>query len=143
MSIVPQNHCGSGCNESAGCDCNGNIYPCHRFVSVPDSEKFIIGNVFTGMDDQKRKHIEDDMLTKEVCGSHCSNCMVSKTCDGLCFAENYEHDRNLFNVAPVSCWWRMACAREALRIMNTLGDEHNEKFRDSFLRCLSGDAVWQ
>lgn len=143
MRIQPDSRCGTGCNHAAGIDYAGNIYTCHRFTTIPDSQKFIIGDVFHGVDEERRLKIEMALLEEELRGSNCNDCLLSKVCNAVCLAENYGYSGKLFEVNPIGCWWQQLITTEALYIMNTLGDEQNKLFRDSYCKCMQGDDTWQ
>lgn len=142
MSVSPMSRCGTGCSSSAGADYLGNLYLCHRFTSVDNAADFLIGNVFSGEDDEKRSAIAIRILETQIQSSNCTRCNLSKTCDGLCTAENYNHSETFLGVSPVSCWWNRLMAQECLFIINTLGDEHNESFRQTFRDLVMGSEVW-
>lgn len=142
MIVVPDTRCGTGCNHAAGADYLGNIYTCHRFTTIPDASKFVIGDVFDGVDEARRIEIEMQLLADRISGTDCAHCLLSNSCNGICLAENYGSNGQLYSVSPVSCWWAQVMASECLRVMNTLGDERNEMFRESLYRVLRGEEFW-
>jgi len=70
--------CGIGRNTNA-VDCDGNIFPCHRYVGM---DSYIIGNIFDGLDSKKTTnlymHYNDNTI------KNCSHCWARKSCAGGC-----------------------------------------------------------
>lgn len=64
-------------------DKNGDIYPCHRFVST---KEMCIGNITVGWDNYKMKIIHNELLLDN---STCSLCWARVLCGGGCPFENY------------------------------------------------------
>ena len=61
-------------------DANGNYYPCDGFVGI---DKWLIGNVFTRIDQDKVLKIKDQILKIR---SECANCSIRDICEGGCVA---------------------------------------------------------
>lgn len=87
-NIDNKNWCGSG--KMMAIDCDGNFYPCNRFVdfSLRDKKPRIIGNIHTGINPNKiRPFLLLDLKTQSP--EKCLNCEVSKGC-AWCQGENYD-----------------------------------------------------
>lgn len=83
-----QNWCGSG--KMLAIDCDGNFYPCNRFVdfSLREKKPRIIGNIHEGIDPNKvRPFILLDRQTQSP--EKCLKCEVAKGCS-WCQGENYD-----------------------------------------------------
>ena len=75
--------CGAG-RTAIAIDIHGDVYPCHRFVSL---KNFVIGNINDGLNKQ------DDFLRRiNVNEEHekCKACWLKNMCMGDCPYTNYE-----------------------------------------------------
>ena len=84
--------CGAGCNYIT-ITANGDIYPCHHFYFMKNSKEMKIGDIFNGIDDNKRmmylKYDGTDInCFKKGCENH--NCY-------RCLAENYDATGSIIN----------------------------------------------
>ena len=70
--------CGIGRNTNA-VDCDGNIYPCHRYVGL---DAYIIGNIYSGLDKQKTMGLYRSYFQNAK--TQCSECWARKLCAGGC-----------------------------------------------------------
>jgi uncharacterized protein len=70
--------CGVGRNTNA-VDAKGNIYPCHRYVGM---DKFIIGDVFHGLDHDKTMHYYKMCNLSAI--ENCQSCWARFICGGGC-----------------------------------------------------------
>lgn len=76
---------------------DGRLYPCVQFVNDAEYE---MGDVFSGVDAEKRKIIEQKgSVTAPVCG----NCDVSKRCNHTCGCLNRQATGSIDVVSPVQC----------------------------------------
>lgn len=84
--------CGAG-KTFVGVDVEGNIYPCHRFVSYTGSNrmKFRLGSVYDGIDPVKtlpfRRYDRRHILG---CYTRCEECPAENFCAGGCIALHQE-----------------------------------------------------
>ena len=84
-----KSRCGLG-QGGVGVDINGDIYPCHRFVS---SKTCKMGNVETGIEDEARiKWIKEWQSRPPVSEdpNKCLTCIARSACTGGCLAVNYD-----------------------------------------------------
>lgn len=68
--------CGVG-NSSCAVDINGDLYPCHRFVS---SEEFKIGSIYIGFEGREKFIDSINVENKD----ECKNCWAKNLCVGGC-----------------------------------------------------------
>ena len=90
---------------------------------------FYIGNIYTGIDDGRRTALMELFDSEDHAGDSCSTCRYNRICDGGCVANNYLLTGSLNKVPEVYCWWRRVVLDEAIRVMQTLGNEGNARFR--------------
>lgn len=86
---LDHNRCGAGC-KSMAFDCEGNFYPCIRFLDMcfKDKRKVIVGNLKDGINhDYLRSFIA--LNWKNQSSEECNACEVGKGC-GWCVANDYE-----------------------------------------------------
>ena len=122
--------CGLGASRFASVHPNGNLYGCQEMTSNegPDSI-FYIGNIFTGVDDDRRTALMALYDQETITGEDCATCRYNRVCDGGCVANNYLATNNLAHLPKVYCWWKRMLLDEAIRVMQTLGSEGNEMFK--------------
>lgn len=88
-----KNRCGAG-YKSLAFDCEGNIYPCIRFLDMcfPNKDKIIIGNIDTGINkDYLRSFAALDWISQSP--AECNNCEYGSNC-GWCEAYNFQESTN-------------------------------------------------
>ena len=79
---VEQTVCGLTQNMCA-IDINGDIYPCQEYVLA--KEKFIIGNIWDGIDESKREYgLKCKEVLKKPKNADCKNCVFRFKCSGGC-----------------------------------------------------------
>ncbi|MCI7766452.1 MAG: thioether cross-link-forming SCIFF peptide maturase [Oscillospiraceae bacterium] len=89
--------CGSG-NEYVAITSDGDIYPCHQFVGIP---QYLMGNIHTGEfnTDIKKDFAAAHIYTKE----DCRKCWAKFYCSGGCNANNYIYTGNILTAHKLSC----------------------------------------
>lgn len=88
IEIDNNNWCGAG--KMLAVDCNGNYYPCNRFIdfSLRGKNPVIIGNIEKGVDKNKlRPFLALDRSTQSP--QECLECEVASGC-AWCQGENYD-----------------------------------------------------
>lgn len=106
------NRCGAG-YKSIAFDCDGNFYPCIRFLEMcfGNKKKMIVGNLKDGINhDYLRSFIA--LNWKNQSKSECNNCSEGKGC-GWCVAYNYEisDEDTIYNRSMAICKMHKANAR--------------------------------
>ncbi len=99
--------CGSG-NEYVAITPEGDIYPCHQFVGIPE---YLIGSIYTGEFNQeiKAKFSTANIYNKE----DCKDCWAKFYCSGGCNANNYIYMGDILKSESLSCEMekkRLECA---------------------------------
>lgn len=107
-----RNRCVAG-DKSLAFDCEGNFYPCVRFLDMcfEEKNKVIVGNINDGLNmDFLRSFIS--LTWKNQSSQECNNCDVGSGC-GWCTAHNYEISGNdtIYERSTAICKMHKANAR--------------------------------
>lgn len=78
-------------------DKNGDIYPCHRFVSA---KEMCIGNIDNGWNNHKMMLTHKELLLDN---SECGNCWAKVLCGGGCPFENYTENAVICKPNSFTC----------------------------------------
>lgn len=84
--------CGAGVNYVT-ITANGEIYPCHQIYFNDPNKETLLGNIFIGIDDMKRKIFLDYDAKEDLKG--CEGC-THNNCY-RCLASNYVHRGSMFS----------------------------------------------
>lgn len=89
--------CGSG-NEYVAITPDGDIYPCHQFVGIPE---FKMGNLEEGTFDNsiKERFAKTHVYAKE----DCKKCWAKFYCSGGCNANNFLYEGDILKAHKLSC----------------------------------------
>ena len=80
---------------------NGDIYPCVQFVQDAISNKeYVIGNVVSGFDEEKRKNVYEKSQTSNV---DCGICSIKSRCNYKCSCLNWQTTGILNQPSSVLC----------------------------------------
>lgn len=130
--------CGMGANRFASVGPSGVLYSCQELVGNDNHGKeFIIGNIYTGVDEQRRWDIINRFDPRNVIstsGKPCKNCKLNRICEGGCVINNYFATGDLNIMPEIMCIWNQTLLEEAIRITNIMGAEKNEFFKRSYMR---------
>jgi radical SAM protein with 4Fe4S-binding SPASM domain len=130
--------CGMGANRFASVGPGGVLYSCQELVGNDNHGKeFIIGNIYTGVDEQKRRDIINRFDPRNVIstsGKTCKDCKLNRICEGGCVINNYFATGNLNVMPEIMCIWNQTLLEEAIRITNIMGAEKNEFFKRTYMR---------
>lgn len=121
--------CGMGASRYAAIATNGDVITCQEFLSHADYSKFLIGNIYEGIDDDKRRAIQDNFSAKSVVGLDCENCPLDRICNGGCIANNYMQTESFNRPDDIYCRFQQLCFENAVLIMRELSKDRNEAFR--------------
>ena len=90
----------------------GDLYPCTSFIG---DEKYLLGNVFDGIDDNKVIELAKKASTPETC----INCGLVKRCTNSCGCANRMNTGDENQVSPLQCTYE----RMLIEISDALGEE--------------------
>jgi len=93
-------YCGDRCQlgrKQVSVAPDGKLYPCVQFIN--DAE-YVMGNVFSGIDAEKRKIIK---RKGEVVPPDCEKCAVNKRCNHTCGCLNRQATGSISEISPVQC----------------------------------------
>ncbi|MCL2813025.1 MAG: SPASM domain-containing protein [Oscillospiraceae bacterium] len=102
---------------------DGGLYPCVQFINDAEYE---MGDVFSGVDANKRKIIEQKGSVKSPV---CESCAVNKRCNHTCGCLNRQATGSIGLVSPVQC----AHERMLLPIADFIAETLYKKRNSSFL----------
>lgn len=90
--------CGLGATKYGSIGASGDIYSCQEMTENEECKKFIIGNIYTDVDDNKRVEIASEFHEKNVVcekKEKCKGCKLYKICNGGCVINNYFKNQRL------------------------------------------------
>lgn len=129
------NRCGTGGTYNAAIDPNGRIFACQDLSSFSDENSpFYLGDIFHGVSDERRNALIQWYDSTRCHGKNCSECRLNRICDGGCVANNYMANGDIRSVPKIHCEWYQMLLDEAIRVMNVLGSEGNQIFREVWNR---------
>ncbi len=91
---------------------DGTLYPCTSFIG---DEKYILGNVFEGINEEKVIELAKRSATPETC----KECDLVKRCTNSCGCANRMNTGNENQVSPLQCTYE----RMLIEISDNLGEE--------------------
>lgn len=130
----PGDTCGMGETEW-GFAPSGNIYPCERLIGEDDGSPFCLGNVRTGLDQEKRCSLLHHR------GNHneeCRRCDWQRYCMNWCGCTNYHLTGHTQFVAPAICASERSAIKAAKFVFTTLS--RNDLFIDHLYSFFIGEA---
>lgn len=101
---------------------NGKLYPCVQFL---DDAEFEMGDVFSGIDAEKRKIIEEK---GSVISPDCEKCAINKRCNHTCGCLNRQATGSIGEISPVQCAHERILLPIADSIAEKLYKERNTLF---------------
>lgn len=121
--------CGLGGTHYAAIDTEGRVFACQDMCSFATEESpFYLGSIYQGIDDARRKALMADYDSRRCHGKDCTQCRLSRICDGGCVANNYMVNADIRHVPEIHCEWYQMLLEEAIRVMGILGAEGNQTF---------------
>jgi uncharacterized protein len=88
--------CNAG-NNGIAIGTDGNIYPCHRFMGMPE---YIIGNIDTGIDENLRSNYREATIYNK---EECKDCWARYMCCGGCSHTSAVHSGDIFHAPTCYC----------------------------------------
>lgn len=110
INALDTNRCGAG-YKSLAFDCEGNIYPCIRFLDMcaENKAKKIVGNINTGINYNALRAL-CGTTWNAVSNEECCNCSVGTDC-GWCVAQNFQENGSLYKRVTAICEMHKANVR--------------------------------
>ncbi|MDI3476362.1 MAG: uncharacterized protein PWQ95_2090 [Thermococcaceae archaeon] len=123
-------HCGAG-KGSVTIDVNGNIYPCHRFVSMKDFK-------LSHIDNFEWEHLKRFDLQKYNFLNHppCKDCWLRFYCHDFCFYENITYTGKGFIPPALKCYYAKESFKIGLWLYSRLWDEYGEEFEKALEKAV-------
>lgn len=98
--------CGLGASIYGSVGSSGDIYSCQEMTENPEHDEFIIGNIYTGMNEEKRLALVNSFTTKKVKSkvkNRCETCRLNKVCNGGCVLSNFWSNKSLNIMNKIDC----------------------------------------
>lgn len=111
------NRCGIGVDAQGAINHLGDIYPCHE-ANYDTSLR--IGNVFTGMNQDKRIALATGYAPEKVRGENCDTCRYDNVCNGGCAIFNYMINKDFNQVPQMECVWKQMLLDECEYILGQI-----------------------
>lgn len=89
--------CGSG-TEYLAVTPEGDLYPCHQFVGIPE---FKMGTVYEGVTNTDRR--EEFSSCNVYAKPECKECWCKFYCSGGCAANSYQFNGNIMGTYKIGC----------------------------------------
>ena len=126
LNLFSNNKCGYGQSAGGAISTNGDIYGCQEMTS--NDPLFKIGNIYTGLDESKRKKLADIFDADPVKRGDmpCEECIACSVCDGGCIANNYMQTGKFNTCSHAFCVNERQHYKVACHIIDSLAD--NEAF---------------
>lgn len=123
--------CGLGSGSTAAIGTDGSIYACQELCTNDGKNSpFYIGSIYDGIDDSLREKLCNEFDASTCQKKECETCQLTRICTGGCVANNYLANGDIHVPSTINCIWENLLFDMAIKIMNTLGGENNERFKD-------------
>lgn len=103
--------CGIGAGPSGSIGPSGDIYSCQEMTENPDCGDFKIGNIYTGVNDERRMAIISRFHVDRIRSAaegRCEKCAAKEICVGGCAINNYFVNKDLNTIPEAYCRWTEA-----------------------------------
>lgn len=132
-NYITASKCGYGQNSNVAIGTNGDLYGCQELVTNEGKKnEFWIGNIYTGVDEDRRQALLDLFWSKEKSGDmECIHCPARSICNGGCSSANHVLTGYLNTCTPSHCNYYRHSYIIAKYIVQSL--ETNEAFKKEFL----------
>jgi uncharacterized protein len=110
---------------------SGNIYPCERFIGADANSPFCLGNIHTGLDQERRCTLRTKRGNNRP---ECSECPFRQYCMNWCGCTNYFLSGQTDQPAPILCAMEQAIIRAAQHVFYSLVNADNDLFTDHMYR---------
>ncbi len=121
---VCEEHCELGMRQIA-IDPSGYLYPCNQFVSAGADSEWQIGDVWRGIDEDRRTALRDRSFQEQP---ECGECALRKRCHNTCGCVNWQTTGEISGVSPVLCRHEQMTIRIGDGVAETLFAERSPYF---------------
>lgn len=104
--------CGLAANRFGSVGASGDVYSCQEMTENKECKDFCIGNIYKGIDDNKRIEIMSKYHIKKVKSSkegRCKDCKLENICGGGCIINNYFKNKDLNVASEPWCRYQELC----------------------------------
>lgn len=132
-NYITESKCGYGQNANVAIGTNGDLYGCQELVTNEGKRnEFWIGNIYTGIEEERRQALLDLFWSKEKSGDmKCEECPARSICNGGCSSANHALTGYLNTCTPSHCNYYRQSYTIAEYIVQAL--ETNEAFMKEFI----------
>ena len=131
--LISCEHCGFG-YTSVGIATNGAITACQERNTLDNSDKFFIGDIFTGINTEKRNQLFDlipENHKRQNINLNCEICPIKEFCSGrICPSTCYDMTGNPSISNDIMCYWHICLYEVAKAICDTAALEDNQIFKE-------------
>lgn len=120
----PSKRCHLGVRQLA-VESTGDIYPCTSFLGDKD---FLLGNVFTGLNDLKIREV----ASRTSLPKSCTNCDLKDRCTNSCGCANRMNTGNENLISPLQCSYERMTIEISDDLGNRLYEADSRRFVDRF-----------
>lgn len=121
---VCKEHCELGIRQIS-VDPEGYLFPCVQFTAAGRESSWCIGDVTSGIDEEKRNRLhEQSQAEKEPC----RDCLLRQRCHNTCGCLNWQTTGSVSQISPVLCRHEQMLIPIADRVGETLYQEQNPLF---------------
>ena len=111
---------------------DGKIYPCLRLIYLENDESIVIGNVDTGIDDERRQRL---LTSWQKPSSRCIGCENQKICLNWCGSGNYILTGDPSLVGEFFCQYEKIVVEVS---KNLLGRIDLQQYKEKFSKYIEG-----
>jgi uncharacterized protein len=104
---------------------SGRLYPCVQFVKEDNDPSFVLGDVFSGFTEEKRRWVSS---CSEGVKPECDGCALLDRCSSWCACVNWTSTGSLERASPVVCAHDQMLMRIADAAANRLWKRRNHLF---------------
>jgi radical SAM protein with 4Fe4S-binding SPASM domain len=111
--------CGLGSSKFASVGCDGTLFSCQEMTDNEHyGDTFKIGNIYTGVDNEKRYKLGMEFDIKSVKSDtyNCRECPLDYICDGACTINNYFKNKDLHIMPGMLCYYYKLLYEQAQKI---------------------------
>ncbi len=121
---VCKEHCELGIRQIS-VDPEGYLFPCVQFTAAGRESSWCIGDVVSGIDEEKRNRLHDQSQAEK---EPCRDCSLRQRCHNTCGCLNWQTTGSVSQISPILCRHERMLIPIADRVGETLYQEQNPLF---------------